>query len=119
MRERMRRELSSATAGEFDLKQDAGGIADIEFLAQYWALEHAARHPEVVTFPDTIRILETLASGAIVPQATIDVLVDAYRSYRTRLHHLSLDGGRAPVPEAEFSDMRAAVVAIWDEVMGE
>jgi len=25
-------------AGEFDLKQDAGGITDIEFLAQYWTL---------------------------------------------------------------------------------
>ena len=24
--------------GEFDLKQDAGGITDIEFLAQYWSL---------------------------------------------------------------------------------
>jgi glutamate-ammonia-ligase adenylyltransferase len=40
MRERMRRELSRARAGSgrFDIKQDAGGTADIEFLAQYWAL---------------------------------------------------------------------------------
>ena len=118
MRERMRRELSAAGPDQFDLKQDAGGIADIEFLAQYWALEYAARYPEVVTFPDTIRILETLASGDIIPQSRIDVLVDAYRQYRTRLHHLSLDSGRAPVPATEFAEMRAAVIAIWDEVMG-
>ena len=39
MRERMRRELSTArTRQHFDIKQDPGGIADIEFLAQYWAL---------------------------------------------------------------------------------
>src|SRR5690606_24244907 len=32
MRERMRDNLSKARPGQFDLKQDAGGIADIEFL---------------------------------------------------------------------------------------
>src|SRR5580704_13129671 len=31
MRERMRKELSKGTAGYFDIKQDAGGVADIEF----------------------------------------------------------------------------------------
>ncbi|HSG66010.1 MAG TPA: bifunctional [glutamate--ammonia ligase]-adenylyl-L-tyrosine phosphorylase/[glutamate--ammonia-ligase] adenylyltransferase, partial [Gammaproteobacteria bacterium] len=118
MRERMRNELSRAGAGEFDLKQDPGGIGDIEFLAQYWALQFAAQHPEVVTFPDTIRVLETLASGDIVPQSTIDILVDAYRSYRRRLHHLSLDGGRAPVPDGEFREERAAVLEIWEQVFG-
>ena len=44
MRERMRTELSRSKAGEFDLKQDAGGITDVEFLAQYWALLWAERH---------------------------------------------------------------------------
>ena len=34
-------------AGEFDLKQDPGGIADIEFLAQYWALRWAQDYPPV------------------------------------------------------------------------
>ena len=43
MRERMRRELSKGGTGQFDIKQDAGGIADIEFLAQYWALQWAPR----------------------------------------------------------------------------
>ncbi|MFO1426463.1 MAG: hypothetical protein U1F11_05730 [Steroidobacteraceae bacterium] len=63
MRERMRKELSKAHAGEFDMKQDRGGIADIEFVAQYWALLHAAAHPAVAMFSDTIRQLETLASA--------------------------------------------------------
>ena len=29
----------------FDIKQDPGGIADIEFLVQYWVLGAAAEHP--------------------------------------------------------------------------
>jgi glutamate-ammonia-ligase adenylyltransferase len=39
MRLRMRRELSRAKpdSGMFDIKQDPGGTADIEFLAQYWS----------------------------------------------------------------------------------
>ena len=45
MRERMRAELSKAKPGEFDLKQDAGGITDIEFLAQYWTLSWAGASP--------------------------------------------------------------------------
>src|SRR5690606_15983499 len=35
MRARMRAELSAGGPGAFDLKQDAGGIADIEFLVDY------------------------------------------------------------------------------------
>ena len=66
MRERMRAELSKARAGQFDLKQDPGGIADIEFLAQYWALKWADRYPPLVMFSDTIRQLESVASADLV-----------------------------------------------------
>jgi glutamate-ammonia-ligase adenylyltransferase len=118
MRERMRRELSKAKAGEFDMKQDPGGIADIEFLAQYWALKWADRHPEVAMFSDTIRQLETLASGDLVPQATVDVLTQAYRAYRERGHHRSLQDSGSVVPGAEFAAERAAVRRIWDEALG-
>src|SRR5690606_7877714 len=69
MRERMRKELSKARPGQFDIKQDAGGIADIEFLAQYWALRWAQSHPPVAMFSDTIRQLESVASADLVPQA--------------------------------------------------
>ncbi len=117
MRERMRAELSRGRAGTFDLKQDAGGIADIEFLAQYWALHWAPRYAELVTFPDVIRQLESLASVTLVPQSTVDVLTDAYRAYRQRIHHLSLEAGGSVVPEGEFAAQRAAVRAIWNATM--
>ncbi len=118
MRGRMRRELTKAKAGELDLKQDAGGIADIEFLAQYWALEWARDHPPVAHFSDTIRQLESVASAALVPQETVDMLTHAYREYRTCVHHLSL-AGKPPIVSAErFAAERAAVSAIWDASMG-
>src|SRR5208283_582470 len=58
MRLRMRRELSRSQSGQFDIKQDAGGIADIEFLVQYWVLAAAGSHPDLLTHTDNIRQLE-------------------------------------------------------------
>ena len=118
MRNRMRNELSRAAPGEFDLKQDPGGIADIEFLAQYWALNWAGRYPPVATYSDTIRQLESVASADLVPQSRIDTLGSAYRDYRTCLHHRALEGKSAIVAASEFQSERAAVIEIWDEVMG-
>jgi len=118
MRERMRKELSKGSAGHFDIKQDAGGVADIEFLAQYWALRWAKDYPPVVLFSDTIRQLESVASADLVPQATVDELTAAYRAFRGRSHHLSLAGAGAIVPESEFVAERAAVTRIWNEAMG-
>ncbi|HTX06545.1 MAG TPA: bifunctional [glutamate--ammonia ligase]-adenylyl-L-tyrosine phosphorylase/[glutamate--ammonia-ligase] adenylyltransferase [Steroidobacteraceae bacterium] len=117
MRERMRRELSKGGHGRLDLKQDAGGIADIEFLAQYWALAWAREYPPVAMFSDTIRQLESVASADLVPQTTVDVLTAAYRAYRTRIHHLSLAGEGAVIAAEEFAGERAAVTAIWQDVM--
>jgi glutamate-ammonia-ligase adenylyltransferase len=118
MRERMRKELSKGAAGSFDMKQDAGGVADIEFLAQYWALLWAKDYPPVVLFSDTIRQLESVASADLVPQTTVDVLTAAYRAFRGRSHHLALAGAVAIVPDTEFVTERAAVTRIWNEAMG-
>ncbi|HYB64194.1 MAG TPA: bifunctional [glutamate--ammonia ligase]-adenylyl-L-tyrosine phosphorylase/[glutamate--ammonia-ligase] adenylyltransferase [Steroidobacteraceae bacterium] len=117
MRERMRRELSKGGSARFDIKQDPGGIADIEFLAQYWALSWAERYPAVVMFADTIRQLESVASAALVPQADVDVLTRAYRAYRATAHHLALAGRTALTPPEEFARERADVTRIWDAAM--
>jgi glutamate-ammonia-ligase adenylyltransferase len=116
MRVRMRRELSKARAGQFDIKQDAGGIADIEFLVQYWVLAAANAHPELLTFTDNIRQLEGLAAVGVVPQARAQWLTDAYIGYRTVLHHMSLEAqGDRVVEAAPYAETRARVSEIWRE----
>lgn len=119
MRERMRGSLSKAKPGQLDLKQDAGGVADLEFLVQYWMLKWADRYPEIVTYSDNIRQLESLASGNLVPQSRVDFLVDTYRRYRQRLHRLSLDGAKNVVGEEEFIEARQGVIEVWEQVMRE
>jgi len=123
MRLRMRRELSKARAGQFDIKQDAGGIADIEFLVQYWVLAAAHVHPELLTYTDNIRQLEGLAAVGVLESKRAQWLTDAYIGYRTVLHHLSLEAqgdrregqGDRVVEAAPYAETRAQVIEIWRE----
>ena len=117
MRERMRAEHGRTREGQFDLKHDRGGIADIEFLAQYWVLRHVREHPPLAEFADTIRHLESVGSAALVDHRVIDRLVDAYRAFRTAAHHLSLEQLPAIVKAGEFAAEQALVAGLWERVM--
>lgn len=116
MRARMRRELSSAGPGEFDLKQDAGGIADIEFLVQYWVLSAAHRFAELIEYTDNIRQLEALVRCGVIGAETAAWLSEAYRGYRGILHRLSLEGEDKRLVEAQpFAPERARIGRLWEE----
>jgi glutamate-ammonia-ligase adenylyltransferase len=116
MRSRMVTELARGTGDLFDIKQDPGGITDIEFIVQYLVLREAAQHPELVRYSDNIRQLESLAATGIIPGPTAVLLSDTYRDYRQRLHRLALAGQAALMPRAEAVDSIGAVKAIWDQV---
>jgi len=116
MRRRMRSELSLAKSSGFDLKQDPGGLADIEFLVDYWVLASSHEFPELVEFPDNVRQLEALERVGLVPPERCRRMKEAYLALRERIHELSLDEGGRVVTEHEFTELRAWVVAVWDEV---
>jgi glutamate-ammonia-ligase adenylyltransferase len=116
MRRRMRAELSQAKPGEFDIKQDAGGIADIEFLIDYWVLAHSAAFPELVEFPDNVRQLEALERVGLQPAERCGALKDAYLALRQRVHELALDERERVVPDTEFGAVRTFVTGLWNEV---
>ena len=114
MRLRMRKELSRSGPNEFDIKQDAGGIGDIEFLVQYWVLAGAQAHPELLTFTDNIRQLEGLAAVGMINEETALWLKETYINYRTVLHHLSLEGdGERIVAAAPYQETRNRLRSIW------
>ncbi|MEX0899670.1 MAG: bifunctional [glutamate--ammonia ligase]-adenylyl-L-tyrosine phosphorylase/[glutamate--ammonia-ligase] adenylyltransferase [Gammaproteobacteria bacterium] len=118
MRARMRAELGAARAGLFDLKQDVGGIADIEFLVQYLVLENAADHSTLVEWPDNIRQLDALVESGVLGSEMGGRLADAYRALRERVHRLGLKGEAARVPDSEFTAERKFVQALWNERFG-
>ncbi len=118
MRERMRRELARGDDHRFDLKQDRGGVADIEFVVQYSVLAHAHDTPALVRFTDNIRLLEALAESGCFDADDAGMLIDAYRAFRARIHRLALLGEPAVVePDTELERFRAAVARVWEERM--
>ena len=119
MRGRMRTELSQAKQGEFDIKQDAGGIADIEFLVDYWVLAHSGEFPELVEFPDNVRQLEALERVGLVPGERCRALKDAYLALRQRAHEIALDERGRVVPTGEFETVRSFVTNLWSEVFAD
>jgi glutamate-ammonia-ligase adenylyltransferase len=116
MRKRMRAELTHAKAGGFDIKQDAGGIADIEFLVDYWVLAHSGEFPELVEFPDNVRQVEALERVGLQPAERCRQLKDAYLALRQRAHELALDERGRVVAATEFVAIRAFVTDLWNEV---
>ncbi len=116
MRERMRVALGAHEPGQFDLKQDTGGIADIEFMVQYGALLWAHDQPALLTFTDNIRLLQGFAAGGRMPVADVQLLSDAYRAYRAAVHRCALQDEPARVNETEFAEYRADVIRIWKKL---
>ncbi|MCW9031477.1 MAG: bifunctional [glutamate--ammonia ligase]-adenylyl-L-tyrosine phosphorylase/[glutamate--ammonia-ligase] adenylyltransferase, partial [Gammaproteobacteria bacterium] len=113
MRNRMRKELSKDKEGQFDLKQGVGGIVDIEFMVQYGVLAWAHEKPDLLEYTDNIRLLAGLAAAGLMAKADVEVLSDAYRTFRARLHKMALQEQPGLVDAEEYSDLSASVQRIW------
>ena len=83
MRERIERELG----GRSDLKTGAGGIMDIEFVAQYLQLVYGHAHPALRTTATTTA-LRAAADAGIAPVRDLELLDQGYRFLRRIEHRL-------------------------------
>ena len=101
---------------EFNLKQDAGGIVDIEFMVQYAALAWSHQHPELLRYTDNIRILDGLEQAGLMTGDEVRLLQDAYKAYRAAAHRQSLQKLPGVVSGDQFHDERRAVMRIWREL---
>ena len=101
----------------FDLKQDPGGIVDIEFMVQFAVLAESHRHPDLTRWTDNIRILGDLEAAGVLCAADADTLREAYKNYRMAGHRLQLQGLPGQVRAADFAAQRAAVTAIWERLL--
>ncbi len=97
----------------FDLKQDAGGIVDIEFMVQYAALAWSHGHPELLRFTDNIRILDGLARAGLLPVEDVALLQEAYKTYRSVAHRQALEMLPGVVAGDQLQAERRAVMRIW------
>ncbi|MBH8611556.1 bifunctional [glutamate--ammonia ligase]-adenylyl-L-tyrosine phosphorylase/[glutamate--ammonia-ligase] adenylyltransferase [Pseudomonas mohnii] len=100
----------------FDLKQDAGGIVDIEFMVQYAALAWSETHPPLLRWTDNIRILEELEHEGLMPAEDASLLREAYKAYRSAAHRQALQKDPGVIPGDQFADERRQVMRIWHEL---
>jgi glutamate-ammonia-ligase adenylyltransferase len=117
MRARQLAEKGNKNTAWFDLKNDRGGIADIEFLVQYGVLSRAADHPGLVRYTDNIRLLDELSDTGWISADEARLLADAYRAFRSRLHRLTLQEEPGRVASSEFVEQRALVAELWQRLM--
>lgn len=118
MREKMRQHLANKDKSLFDLKTDAGGITDIEFIVQYLVLRYASQEPRLTRWSDNVRILEMMAQYGVMEEREADALKLAYVTMRNALHHLALQEIAGRVELDKFMAERRQVVESWNKWLG-
>lgn len=105
---------------EFDLKHDAGGMVDIEFIVQFLVLAYAHQHPKLIGNLGNIALLQIAGEIGLIAAEAAQSVGDAYRLLRARQHRLRLDGAEKTRvdldQEPEFIAARDAVQALWLEI---
>ncbi|WP_167856049.1 bifunctional [glutamate--ammonia ligase]-adenylyl-L-tyrosine phosphorylase/[glutamate--ammonia-ligase] adenylyltransferase [Natronospirillum operosum] len=124
MREKMRANLAtpaSHRAAEFHIKQDPGGIVDIEFIVQFLLLRHTHALPALARWSDNMRLLESLESEQVIDNATREALSQAYLHWRGEVHRQALQQGdgrlHGAAQLAEFQQTIDTVSHCWQQIM--
>lgn len=99
----------------FDLKHDAGGIVDIEFMVQYAVLAWSCRYPELLRFTDNIRILDGLRDAGLIAGEDVQRVQEAYKAYRAAAHRLALQKQPGKTPGDQFHDYRHDIIRLWQQ----
>jgi len=105
-------------AGKFHLKQDAGGIVDIEFLAQFAVLAYSHEYPSLTKWSDNVRIFAEVALLGIWDDQVCQDLTDAYLRIRAATHQLALSEQSLLVDESLWQETRTLVQSQWQHLMG-
>jgi glutamate-ammonia-ligase adenylyltransferase len=117
MRQRMLDSHASNSDEVFDIKQDPGGLIDVEFIVQYLILGHAHAHERLCGNLGNIALLGIAAELGLIPRALTDPVRDTYREFRRMQHAFRLNGtsgGR--VERAAHERGINAVRALWSSV---
>ncbi|AVR95704.1 bifunctional [glutamate--ammonia ligase]-adenylyl-L-tyrosine phosphorylase/[glutamate--ammonia-ligase] adenylyltransferase [Pseudoduganella armeniaca] len=118
MRRRMH-DASPSRPDTFDLKQDAGGMIDIEFIVQYLVLEYAGRYPQLTGNVGNIALLRISGELGLIEAELAGKVGDAYRAMRKLQHQLRLQGEPSRVEPRRIASHAANVVTLWQAMFGD
>src|SRR5882672_1422884 len=97
----------------WDLKYAAGGMVDIDFIAQYLQLVHAADKPEILDV-STLHVLDNAARLGVLPQSAAQVLRPATRLYHDLTQILRLCVSERFRPETAGVDLLRVMARAGD-----
>ena len=117
MRHKMLETKASKAADIFDLKNDLGGITDIEFMVQYMVLAHAHENSGLCEYSDNVRLLERLAEGDYLSHSVAGELSDIYCQFRNRTHRLALQAQTTRVADDEYRTERKRIRECWRQLI--
>ncbi|MHB1373963.1 MAG: bifunctional [glutamate--ammonia ligase]-adenylyl-L-tyrosine phosphorylase/[glutamate--ammonia-ligase] adenylyltransferase [Thauera sp.] len=103
----------------FDLKHDAGGLIDVEFLIQYLVLGHSHDHPRLTGNLGNIALLRIAGELGLIPADLAAACADSYRELRRLQHRQRLNERPSRIDPDEAEAARTPVRALWREVFGE
>ena len=114
MRARIYREKGSEDI--WDLKQVSGGLVDVEFIARYLQLIHAAEHPDILD-TNTAGALTKAARLGLLDAASAEILLPAVRLYHdlTQILRLCIETRFEPAEATrEFKELLAQAGTLPD-----
>src|SRR6476620_350109 len=97
----------------WDLKYAAGGMVDIDFIAQYLQLVHAASKPDILDV-STLHVLDNAARLGVLPQSAAEVLRSATRLYHDLTQILRLCVSERFKPETSGEDLLRVMARAGD-----
>ncbi|MEA2795506.1 MAG: [glutamine synthetase] adenylyltransferase / [glutamine synthetase]-adenylyl-L-tyrosine [Bradyrhizobium sp.] len=97
----------------WDLKYAAGGMVDIDFIAQFLQLVHAAGKPDILDV-STLHVLDNAARFGVLPQASAEILRSATRLYHDLTQILRLCVSERFKPETSGEDLLRVMARAGD-----
>lgn len=116
MKEKMKEHVSPHNTDQFHLKKDAGGLIDIEFMAQYCVLNYAYAHQDLAIWSDNVRIFEMAYKLGVWERERCQFLNDAYLAIRKQAHIQALQGKNVLVPKKDWQAMINEITDTWQAV---
>jgi len=105
---------------DFDLKHDAGGMVDIEFIVQFLVLAYAHKFPQLIANLGNIALLRIAGEVGLIENQIAQSTGDAYRLLRADQHRLRLDGAEKTriqlSKEPQLMAARECVLQLWQDI---
>lgn len=102
----------------FNLKHDAGGLIDLEFVVQYLILAHANLHPVLCENLGNITLLKIAADLGLIVPFQAQAAATAYRQLRAIQHQRRLNLQNDLVDDLLVQEHRKAIQTLYQAVLG-